>query len=89
LQNKNDNEIDKTYIMGLYISFGQNIHNANIENSISFNEIKSFKEIHNKLEQNPKLLVFVSKGEHKIKKKAEQLACVNAIQLFDELNNSI
>jgi len=89
LQNKNDNEIEKTYIMGLYISFGQNIHNANIENSISFNEIKSFKEIHNKLEQNPKLLVFVSKGEHKIKKKAEQLACVNAIQLFDELNNSI
>ena len=77
---------DKTYIMGLYISFGCNIHNANIEESISLTEIKSFKEIHNKLELNPKLLIFLSKGEHKIKKKAEQIACEYAIQLIDKLS---
>ena len=87
LQNKGDSELDKTYIMGLYISFGQNIHNANISTAISFEELKSFKEIHNYLETNPKLLVFITKAEHKIKKKAEQLACENAIKIIQEYNN--
>ena len=85
LQDKSETDLDKTYIMGLYISFGQNIHNANINDAISYSNLKSFKEIHNILETNPKLLVFISKAEHKIKKKAEQLACENAIKLIEQL----
>ena len=82
LQDKFENESDKIYVMGLYISFGQNIHNAHVNNAVMFKDLKSFKEIHNKLETNPKLLVFITKAEHKIKKKAEQLACENAIKLI-------
>ena len=89
LQDKCENEIDKIYIMGLYISFGQNIHNANINKALMFKDLKSFKEIHNQLENNPKLLVFISKAEHKIKKKAEQLACENAIKLIEQYNRKI
>ncbi|AET73170.1 ribonuclease III [Phaeocystis globosa virus 12T] len=89
LHNHNDNDTDnKTYIMGLYICFGQNIHKANIKNAVLFDDLKSFKEIHTLVEQNPKLLVFITKASHKIKKKAEQFACENAIKLIKELNNN-
>ena len=84
-----DIETDKTYIMGLYICLGQNIHNANINDAVMFKDLKSFKEIHNILETNSKLLVFITKAEHKIKKKAEQLACENAIKLIEQYNNKI
>jgi dsRNA-specific ribonuclease len=88
LHNDNDDDIDnKTYIMGLYICFGQNIHKADIKKAVLFNNLKTFKEIHTLVEENPKLLVFITKAEHKIKKKAEQLACENAIKLIKQLNN--
>ena len=34
------------------------------------------------LEKNEKLLIFMGKGTHKIKKKAEQVACEEAIKLI-------
>ena len=89
LQDKFENDSDKIYIMGLYISFGQNIHNADLNKAIMFKDLKSFKEIHNKLETDSKLLVFITKAEHKIKKKAEQLACENAIKIIEQYNNKI
>ena len=48
--------------------------------------IESFKNIHELLEKNNKLLVFLSKAEHKIKKKAEQLACEYGINLITSKN---
>ena len=72
--------------MGIYISFGQNIHNANISSAVKFDNLKTFKAIHELLEKNDKLLVFLTKAEHKIKKKAEQMACENAIKLIEKIN---
>ena len=59
---ENDPETEKIYSMGLYICFGQNIHNANISDAVKFTDIKSFKTIHTMLETNPKLLVFLTKA---------------------------
>ena len=85
--NNDINDIsDKIYIMGVYICFGQNIHNANIKEAIDFNKLRSFKAIHEKLETNPNLLVFLTKSQHKIKKKAEQVACDLAIKLIEKYN---
>ena len=85
--NNDENDInDKMYIMGVYICFGQNIHNANIKDAIDFNKLRSFKAIHEKLETNPNLLVFLTKSQHKIKKKAEQVACDLAIKLIEKYN---
>ena len=80
-----DDDNDKLYVMGLYICFGQNIHNAKISEASTFDSLGSFKSIHDCLEKQDKLLVFLTKAEHKIKKKAEQLACDQAIQLFEKL----
>jgi len=79
-----DDDNDKLYVMGLYICFGQNIHNARISNAVNFDKLGSFKAIHELLEKQDKLLVFLSKAEHKIKKKAEQIACDQAIKLIEK-----
>jgi len=79
-----DDDNDKLYVMGLYICFGQNIHNAKISNAVNFDKLGSFKVIHELLEKQDKLLVFLSKAEHKIKKKAEQIACDQAIKLIEK-----
>ena len=79
-----DDDNDKLYVMGLYICFGQNIHNARINNAVSFDKLGSFKAIQEVLEKQDKLLVFLTKAEHKIKKKAEQIACDQAIKLIEK-----
>jgi dsRNA-specific ribonuclease len=79
-----DEDNDKLYVMGLYICFGQNIHNARINNAVNFDKLGSFKAIHELLEKQDKLLVFLTKAEHKIKKKAEQIACDQAIKLIEK-----
>ena len=84
LDDADDN--DRLYVMGVYICFGQNIHNAKISEASTFDSLGSFKIIHELLEKQDKLLVFLTKAEHKIKKKAEQLACDQAIQLFEKLS---
>ena len=81
-----ESETDKNYEMGLYICFGQNIHNADIKKSIDFTSLKTFQAIHNLIETDNKQLIFLSKAEHKIKKKAEQLACENAIKMIELYN---
>ena len=77
---------DKIYTMGIYICFGQNIHNANIVSAIKFETLQSFKAIHDELLTDSKVLVFLTKAEHKIKKKAEQLACEYAIKMIEKYN---
>ena len=80
------NDNDKLYRMGLYICIGQYIRNVDITQAINITSFTSFKDIHERIEKNKRILVFLSMGEHKIKKKAEQLACQNAITILDNLN---
>lgn len=68
------------YEMGVYICIGQSIHNIDIASAIDFNKFNNFLNIHKYLEDNEKVLVFLGKGLHKIKKKAEQIACDEAIK---------
>ena len=84
-KNKDYELSDKIYTMGVFICFGQNIHNVNINESIYFDTLNSFQAIHNLLLKNDKLLIFLSKGSNKIKKKAEQLACEKAIEIIKQI----
>ena len=69
-------DIEVGYEMGVYLCLGQEIHEVKIGNAIDFNMFGSFAKIHAKLAENDgKLFIFMGKGTHKIKKKAEQIAC--------------
>ena len=71
------------FTMGVYITLGDKIYNMNISEALTFEEVGSFNGIHTKLEKCGKLLVFLTKSSHKIKKKAEQMACDEAIKLLN------
>lgn len=75
--------IDEGYNMGVYICLGQDIHETTIDNAIKFSDIGSFQKINEMLETNNKLLIFMSEGIHKIKKKAEQIACELALKQLE------
>ena len=49
-----------------------------LENIITDNQ--SIQDIHNYMSVHGKVFVFLGEGKHKIKKKAEQIACERAVQ---------
>ena len=55
---------------------------------INITEIKTFKSIQEHYAKHGKIFVFMGEGQHKIKRKAEQSACMSAIE-FIKLNNDI
>ena len=73
------------YHMGVYLCLGQPIHEAvlNLDKSISCrDQFRKHIEIHEYMSVNRKIFLFLAEGKHKIKKKAEQIACELAIQLL-------
>jgi dsRNA-specific ribonuclease len=73
-----NNEIG--YYMGVYLCLGQSIHGLNHSCSIPIQQFVSIQDIHNYMSIHGKVLVFLGEGKHKIKKKAEQIACESAVQ---------
>jgi len=73
-------DMDTGYEMGVYLCLGQAIYESSRENAVDFAKFSSFISIQNYLLENDKLLIFLGKGLHKIKKKAEQIACEIALQ---------
>ena len=65
------------------LTLGDKIYNMDIAEALTFEEVGSFNGIHTELEKCGKLLVFLTKSSHKIKKKAEQMACSDAIKLLN------
>ena len=79
---------DDGFRMGVYLCLGQQIHNLNHSDAINITEIKTFKSIQEHYTKHGKIFVFMGEGQHKIKRKAEQSACMSAIE-FIKQNNDI
>lgn len=74
---------EKGYEMGVYLCLGQKIHEVNKKNAKNFKDIGSFENVHTIMEQDEKVFVYLGKGIHKIKRKAEQMACEETLKMFD------
>lgn len=81
-----NHDIENGYTMGVYLCIGQEIHEVKKENAIDFKNIKSFKKINELLEKDNNIFILLGKGIHKIKKKAEQIACNEAINIINIYN---
>ena len=76
-----ESSLEEGYRMGVYLFLGDAFSLKQIhENSIPFSNFKSFAAIHAYSAEHPTILVFLGEGTHKIKKKAEQIACKKAIE---------
>ena len=71
---------DIGYEMGVYLCVGKPLHQLNIKEAIPFSEFGSFQQIQSVLMTKGFVFVFMGSGTHKIKKKAEQIACEMAIK---------
>jgi dsRNA-specific ribonuclease len=67
------------YTMGVYLCLGQQFYEADYHNAYKYSDLKSFASIHSIVQNESKIAVFFAQGTHKIKKKAEQIACELAI----------
>jgi len=73
------------YHMGVYLCLGQAIHEAQSRPSDCIycsGKFRSHEEVHHYMSKNRKIFLFLAEGKHKIKKKAEQIACEAAIHLL-------
>ena len=68
--------------MGVYLCLGQQIYEVDKSEAKDFKDFKTFENIQDYLEENEKVFIFLGEGIHKIKKKAEQIACNEALQHF-------
>lgn len=77
-----ENNFETGYKMGLFLCIGQNIHSNDIQNEpiLHIQDFGSLETIHEQIGKNGKILLLISEGEHKIKRKAEQIACQKALQ---------
>lgn len=66
--------------MGVYLCLGQDIWTLSHSDSRDAKSYSSFKAIQDEFTSRGKVFVHLGEGQHKIKRKAEQVACQQAIQ---------
>ena len=79
---------DNGYKMGVYLCLGQQIHTLTPTDALDISFFKNFKDIQAYVAENGKVFIFMGEGIHKIKRKAEQIACNEAIHVINLKNSS-
>ena len=69
------NDLEEGYTMGVYLCLGNPIYDMNYENAIPYSNFNTLKDIQNLYEDIGNVFIVFGIGTHKVKKKAEQIAC--------------
>ena len=78
-----EHDTDAGYKMGVYLCLGQQIYNVSHENAINISNFNNFKAIQDYVNESKKVFIFLGLGQHKIKRKAEQIACFEALKILN------
>lgn len=81
-----EHDIEFGYRMGVYLCLGQQIYTVSHNEAVDISMFKNFKAIQDYIAENGKVFIFMGEGQHKIKRKAEQIACNEAIKMIDIAN---
>ena len=77
-------DLEEGYKMGVFLCIGQPIYNLKANDAIHINTLNNFKAVQEYLTQNDgKIFMFLGEGLHKIKRKAEQIACNEALRFLN------
>ena len=76
-------DLELGYKMGVYLCLGQPIHSVSHKDAIQISQFGNLKAIQDYIAEKGKCFIFMGEGQHKIKRKAEQIACNEAIKLLD------
>ncbi len=75
-----EQNMDTGYHMGVYLCLGQPVFGLGHSDSVHYSTFSSFQDIHTYMSQHAKAFIFLGEGKHKLKKKAEQIACSEALK---------
>ena len=75
-----EHDADKGYSMGVYLCLGQPFHSVSKIESVGITKFSNFQSIHQLMSEKGRVLILLGTGVHKIKKKAEQIACEEAVR---------
>jgi dsRNA-specific ribonuclease len=78
LELEHDTELG--YKMGVYLCIGQSVHMCDPKNALHIDALKTFIAVQEYISKEEKIFLFLGEGQHKIKRKAEQIACNEALQ---------
>ena len=78
-----EHTVEKGYHMGVYLCLGQPVFGLSHFHSISISDFGSYSDIHQYMSEHGKIFLFLAEGIHKIKKKAEQIACETVVQILN------
>lgn len=73
---------DEGFHMGVYLCIGYYEANMKHDDAKNFSDFKNFLGIDEYLLEHDECFIFLGEGKHKIKKKAEQLACQMALDII-------
>jgi len=76
-------DMELGYRMGVYLCLGQQIHTLTHDDAVDIQFFNDFKTIHEYVAEYGKAFIFMGEGQHKIKRKAEQIACNEAIKFLE------
>ncbi len=83
-----DHDPEIGFHMGVYLCLGQYVHGLKHDDSISISKFSNYNDIHQYMSEHGKIFLFMGGGKHKIKKKAEQIACDEAINILNGFQQS-
>ena len=79
-----DHDVEQGYRMGVFLCLGQQVHNLVPADAIHIETLKTFQEIQTHITTHGKVFLFLGQGLHKIKRKAEQEACLVALGVIEK-----
>ena len=79
-----EHDIEQGYRMGVFLCLGQQVHNLVPSDAIHIETLKTFQEIQTHITTHGKVFLFLGQGLHKIKRKAEQEACLVALGVIEK-----
>ena len=75
-----EQNVESGYKMGVYLCVGQPIYNMHYNDAVHIQDLKNFAAVNEHINANGgKIFLFLGQGQHKIKRKAEQMACNEAL----------
>ena len=78
-----EHDLELGYKMGVYLCLGQPIYNLTHNDAVDISFFKNFAAIQELVtDNNGKVFIFMGEGQHKIKRKAEQIACNEALKFL-------
>ena len=78
-----EHDLELGYKMGVYLCLGQAIHTVSPTHATDISVFKNFRAIQDYVAEKGKVFIFMGEGQHKIKRKAEQIACDEAIRFIE------